>query len=277
MRETLRTIIFGTQTKAGRLFDILLIITIALSVLFTMVDSIPAYNEAYGDIFNQIEWGFTILFTVEYVVRIFCSLKASRYVFSILGFIDLLAILPSYLSLLVPGTQVLTVVRVLRVLRVFRVLKLAQYIGEADLLMTAIRASQRKIFIFLFFVMNVVVLLGSVMYLVEGQASGFDSIPRSIYWAIVTLTTVGYGDISPATSLGQFVAATIMVMGWGILAVPTGIVTRELSTASQAQRSQDAQRSSPIPPNPSEPCLSCNHQPLEQKARFCSQCGSSLI
>ncbi|SVE24464.1 uncharacterized protein METZ01_LOCUS477318, partial [marine metagenome] len=166
VRETLRTIIFGTDTKGGRLFDILLIIAIALSVLFTMVDSIPTYNEAYGEIFNQIEWAFTILFTLEYLVRIFCSLKASSYVFSILGFIDLLAILPSYLSLFVPGTQVLTVVRVLRVLRVFRVLKLAQYIGEADLLMTAIRASQRKIFIFLFFVMNVVVLLGSVMYLV---------------------------------------------------------------------------------------------------------------
>ncbi len=164
-------------------------------------------------------------------------------------------------------------IRVLRVLRVFRVLKLAQYIGEADLLMTAVRASQRKIFIFLFFVMNVVVLLGSVMYLVEGRESGFDSIPRSIYWAIVTLTTVGYGDISPATSLGQFVAASIMVMGWAILAVPTGIVTRELSVAGQTQRSQNTER---ISNNPSVPCQSCNHKPLEKEARFCSQCGSSL-
>lgn len=274
MRETLRTIIFGTETKAGRLFDILLIIAIGLSVLFTMLDSIPVYNEAFGDVFNQIEWGFTILFTVEYLVRIFCSLKAAHYVFSFLGFIDLLAILPSYLSLLVPGTQVLTVVRVLRVLRVFRVLKLAQYIGEADLLMTAIRASKRKIFIFLFFVMSVVILLGSVMYLVEGQESGFDSIPRSIYWAIVTLTTVGYGDISPATSLGQFIAATIMVMGWGILAVPTGIVTSEISTASQVQRSLNAERTSS---DSSDPCPSCNHKPLEKEARFCSHCGSSLI
>ena len=274
MRETLRTIIFGTESKAGRLFDILLIIAIGLSVLFTMLDSIPVYNEAFGDVFNQIEWGFTILFTVEYLVRIFCSLKATRYVFSFLGFIDLLAILPSYLSLLVPGTQVLTVIRVLRVLRVFRVLKLAQYIGEADLLMTAIRASKRKIFIFLFFVMSVVILLGSVMYLVVGQESGFDSIPRSIYWAIVTLTTVGYGDISPATSLGQFIAATIMVMGWGILAVPTGIVTSEISTASQVQRSLNAERTSS---DSSDPCPSCNHKPLEKEARFCSHCGNSLI
>lgn len=273
MREKLRTTIFGTETKAGRLFDIILIVAIGLSVLFTMIDSIPGYHDAFGNIFNQIEWGFTILFTLEYLIRIFCSLKASRYVFSFLGFIDLLAILPSYLSLFVPGTQVLTVVRVLRVLRVFRVLKLAQYVGEADLLMTAIRSSQRKIFIFLFFVMNIVILLGSVMYLVEGQKSGFDSIPRSIYWAIVTLTTVGYGDISPATSLGQFIAATIMIMGWGILAVPTGIVTSEISTATLAMRAQKSEITSPS----LDPCQACNHQPLEKDARFCSHCGSSLI
>lgn len=272
MKERLRTIIFGTETRAGKNFDVLLIVAILLSVVCTMVDSIPAYHASYGRFFTQVEWAFTLLFTLEYALRIFCSIKATRYLFSIWGCVDLMAILPSYLSLMLPGTQVLTVIRVFRVLRVFSVLKMGQYIGEADLLLTAIRASQRKIVIFLFFVLNVVVLLGSVMYLVEGEASGFDSVPRSIYWAIVTLTTVGYGDISPVTSLGQFIAASIMVMGWGILAVPTGIVTSELSSAHRSQRSEVATTS----PGSSSPCMTCNHHPAETNARFCSQCGSSL-
>ena len=176
-----------------------------------------------------MEWAFTLLFTIEYFLRVFTIRRPSSYIFSFFGIIDLLSLVPTYLSLLLPGAQVFSVIRVLRVLRVFRVLKLIQFMGEAELLKQAMLASRRKIFVYLFFVVNLVIILGSVMYLVEGEASGFDSIPRSIYWSIVTLTTVGYGDISPATNLGQAIAAIIMIMGYSIIAVPTGIVTSAMT------------------------------------------------
>ena len=224
-KENLKSIIFGTTTIYGKLFDIGLIVSIMLSVIVVMLDSISGYHEAYGDLFYLLEWVFTIFFTIEYGLRIYCIRLPSSYIFSFFGIIDLLAIIPTYLSVLFPGAAVFSVIRVLRVLRVFRVLKLVQFMGEAEQLRKAMYASKNKIFVFLFYVMTLVVILGSVMYLVEGEESGFDNIPRSIYWAIVTLTTVGYGDISPQTNLGQVIAAMIMIMGYSIIAVPTGTVS----------------------------------------------------
>ena len=262
LREQLKIIIFGTDTRAGKLFDLFLITTIVLSIITVLLDSVAEYSRNYGNILNIAEWIFTIMFTVEYVLRIYCIRRPLGYMYSFFGIIDLLAVLPTYLSLFIPGTEVLAVIRVLRVLRVFRVLKLAQYMGEAELLVKALVASRRKIFIFLFSVMNIVIILGSVMYLVEGEASGFDSIPRSIYWAIVTLTTVGYGDISPITNLGQAIAAVIMITGYSIIAVPTGIVTAELVFAENVPGKKE--------------CIVCGIGDLNDDAKFCSSCGAKL-
>ena len=262
LRERLKIIIFGTNSRAGKLFDLVLIITIVLSIITVFIDSVENYHQDYGTILKIAEWVFTIMFTLEYFMRIYCIRRPFSYMYSFFGIIDLLAVLPTYLSLFIPGTEVLAVIRVLRVLRVFRVLKLAQYMGEASLLVKALSASRRKIFIFLFSVMNIVIILGSVMYLVEGEASGFDSIPRSIYWAIVTLTTVGYGDISPITNLGQAIAAVIMITGYSIIAVPTGIVTAELTFAANKSGKQE--------------CIVCGMGDLNDDAKFCSSCGAKL-
>jgi voltage-gated potassium channel len=227
-----------------------------------LLDSVTEYNQKYGEIFNDAEWVFTVLFTLEYLLRIYCIRRPTSYIFSFFGIIDLLALIPTYLSLFLPGTEVLTVIRVLRVLRVFRVLKLVQFMGEADHLMKAMFASRRKIFVFLFSVMNIVIILGSVMYLIEGEAAGFTSIPRSIYWAIVTLTTVGYGDISPMTNLGQSIAALIMIIGYSIIAVPTGIITSELNFPSEQSNKKE--------------CIVCGDANQTDNSKFCSNCGSNL-
>ncbi len=263
IRDRIKIIIFGTDTRGGKLFDVVLIVTIFLSILVVLLDSVNEYNQKYGELFNYAEWFFTVLFTLEYLLRIYCIHRPSSYIFSFFGIIDLLALIPTYLSLILPGTEVLTVVRVLRVLRVFRVLKLVQFMGEADLLMKAMIASRRKIFVFLFSVMNIVVILGSVMYLIEGEAAGFTSIPRSIYWAIVTLTTVGYGDISPMTNLGQTISALIMIIGYSIIAIPTGIVTSEINFISNE-------------PDKIE-CIICGDKNQIDHSKFCSNCGSKLI
>jgi voltage-gated potassium channel len=226
------------------------------------LDSVAEYHQKYGELFYALEWIFTILFTFEYLLRIYCIRLPASYIFSFFGIIDLLAVIPTYLSLLMPGTEVLAVIRVLRVLRVFRVLKLVQFMGEADMLMKALIASRKKIFVFLFSVMNIVIILGSVMYLIEGEAAGFTSIPRSIYWAIVTLTTVGYGDISPMTNLGQSIAALIMIIGYSIIAIPTGIVTSEINFISKE-------------PGKIE-CIVCEDKSQNDDSKFCSSCGSKL-
>jgi len=262
IKERIKIMIFGTDTPGGKLFDLVLIITIFLSIISVLVDSVNEYHQKYGYILRVAEWIFTIMFTIEYFLRIYCIRKPVSYIFSFFGIIDLLAVLPTYISLFIPGTEVLQVIRVLRVLRVFRVLKLVQYIGEADLLVKAMVASRRKIFVFLFALMNIVVILGSIMYLIEGQSSGFTSIPRSIYWAIVTLTTVGYGDISPITNLGQAIAAVIMITGYSIIAVPTGIVTAELTFAANKTGKQE--------------CIICGMGDLNDDAKFCSSCGAKL-
>ena len=229
----LHEIIFEADTPAGKLFDVVLMWSIILSVVAVMLDSVTAVRVQYGWLLYAIEWFFTILFTVEYALRLISVGRPLKYATSFFGIVDLLAIIPTYLSLIIPGSQYLLVVRILRVLRVFRVLKLAHYLGEANLLMQALSASYRKISVFLFTVLTLVIIFGSLMYLIEGQENGFTSIPRGVYWAIVTLTTVGYGDISPQTALGQTLAALIMILGYGIIAVPTGIVTVEMSNISK--------------------------------------------
>ncbi len=261
-RQHLHTIIFEADTRAGKAFDIALIISIIVSVVVVMLDSISEVNQQYGYILLALEWLFTILFSVEYILRILTVRKPLGYVFSYFGIIDLLAVVPTYFSLLFPGSQVLIVIRLLRVLRIFRVLKLAQYLGESIQLMRALKASRRKIIVFLFFILTIVCIMGSVMYLVEGADRGFTSIPRSVYWAIVTLTTVGYGDISPQTPLGQLIASVIMILGYAIIAVPTGIVTSEMVKIRSDVNTQA--------------CPSCSAEGHEEEAEYCKYCGAKL-
>ena len=256
-------IIFEADTPGGKLFDVLLILSIVASVVLVMLDSVSSIRESYGGLLYLGEWVFTILFTIEYVLRIFSVGRPLSYATSFFGVVDLLAILPTYLSLIFPGTQYLLVIRILRVLRIFRVLKLVQYVGEARLLMRAMRASRRKITVFLFVVLTLVVIFGSLMYIIEDPQSGFTSIPQSIYWAIVTLTTVGYGDISPQTGLGQTLAALIMIIGYGIIAVPTGIVTAELTQVYKKSVSTQS-------------CPQCSAEGHDPDARYCKYCGSIL-
>ncbi len=262
-RKVLHEVIFEADTPAGKWFDVILIINIVLSVLVVMLDSIASIRRVHGSLFYAIEWFFTILFTIEYFLRLICVGKPLRYATSFFGIIDLLAILPTYLSLIFPGSQYLTVIRVLRVLRIFRVLKLVQYLAEAKLLMQALRTSRRKITVFLFTVLTMVIILGSLMYVIEGEKHGFTSIPRSIYWAIVTLTTVGYGDISPKTSAGQALAAIIMILGYSIIAVPTGIVTVELSRVKEHEITTQV-------------CPECSAEGHDSEAVYCKYCGAKL-
>lgn len=262
-RASLHEVIFEANTPAGKWFDILLILAILLSVITVMFDSVQGIRSEYGDVLYYIEWFFTILFTIEYLLRLASLNRPGSYAKSFFGVIDLLAILPTFVSLVYPGGHYLLVIRLLRILRIFRVLKLVQYVGESRLLMQALQASRRKITIFIFTVLTLVTILGSVMYLIEGAEHGFTSIPRSIYWAIVTLTTVGYGDITPQTILGQLVSVVIMIMGYGIIAVPTGIVTVEMS---QAFRSKGAIRA----------CLNCSADTHDEDAVHCKYCGTIL-
>nr|WP_249060291.1 ion transporter [Desulfobacter hydrogenophilus] len=226
-----------------------------------MLDSVATIKVSYGPLLYGIEWGFTLLFTLEYLLRLFCVTKPLRYAFSFLGLVDLLAVLPTYVSLVLPGSQYMLVIRILRVLRVFRVLKLASYVGEATILIRALLASRRKVVIFLLTIVTLVVIFGSLMYLIEGKKNGFTSIPRSIYWAIVTMTTVGYGDISPKTNLGQGLASVIMILGYAIIAVPTGIVTAELSHATRKKISTQA----------CPACMAHGHDPDAVFCKFCSE------
>jgi voltage-gated potassium channel len=261
-RNTLYTIIFEADTPAGKIFDEVLILTILLSVIVVMLDSVSSIAARYGGLFYSLEWIFTILFTVEYLLRLICVGRPLKYATSFFGIIDLLAILPTYLSLILPGGRYLLVIRSLRLLRIFRVLKLVQYLGEAEFLIRALRASRRKITLFLFTVLNLVVILGSMMYVIEGAESGFTSIPRSIYWAIITLTTVGYGDIVPETNLGQALASFIMIIGYSIIAVPTGIVTSEMTYASRNLKGKV--------------CQNCSFEGHDSDAKFCKRCGAEL-
>lgn len=259
-------VIFEHDTRAGRTFDVVLILAILASVVAIMLESVASIRAGQGHLLRTLEWVFTVAFTVEYVLRLWCVSRSLRYARSFLGVVDLLAILPTWLSLVVPGGQVLTVVRILRVLRVFRILKLAQYVGEARVLAMALRASRFKITVFVFTVLTIVVIVGSLMYLVEGPASGFTSIPAGVYWAVVTLTTVGFGDITPKTPLGQALATVVMIMGYGIIAVPTGIVTAEIAYATRGGGQA----------RPSRRCAACGREGHDEDARHCKWCGGPL-
>jgi len=265
-RERLREIIFEADTPAGRAFDVALLWLIVASVVAVMLESVVGIRRSYGSALRALEWVFTALFTVEYAVRLYCSPFPARYARSFFGVVDLLAIAPAYLSVVLPGSQSLLVIRALRLLRIFRVLKLAHFLGEANILADALRASRRKVAVFLGTVLILVTILGSVMYLVEGADAGFTSIPRSIYWAIVTMTTVGFGDITPKTPLGQLFAGMVMILGYGIIAVPTGIVTAEMSRAARKE-------SEPVS---AQCCMACSAEGHDADAKFCKYCGAPL-
>jgi voltage-gated potassium channel len=262
-RSTLHEIIFEADTSGGKAFDVALLVCIVFSVVAVLLESVAAIRTDFGLTLRLAEWGFTILFTVEYILRLVSVGRPIRYALSFFGIVDLLAIIPTYLSVFFIGTQSLIVIRALRLLRVFRILKLARFVGEAKMLRAALRASLRKIIIFVGTVLTLVLIIGALMYLVEGGKYGFTSIPQSIYWAIVTMTTVGYGDLAPHTLLGKFLASIVMITGYGIIAVPTGIVTVELAGVHKSSISTQA-------------CPLCSADGHDVDAEFCKYCGGKL-
>ena len=263
LRRRLHTIVFEADTPAGRAFDVTLIAVIVVSIVAIMLESVAHIAARHGATLRALEWGITIIFTAEYLLRLSVVERPLRWARSFFGLVDLLALLSGWLSIVVTGGQVLTAVRVLRLLRAFRVLKLGEYLGEARELGRAMRASRRRILVFVYTVLTIVVVVGAVMYVVEGPRSGFTSIPRSMYWAIVTLTTVGFGDVTPQTDLGQLLASLVMILGYGIIAVPTGIVTAELTAGRAAAISTQA-------------CPSCGAEGHDADARHCKWCGAAL-
>jgi len=263
-RMKLHEIIYEANTVAGKTFDICLLVLIHGSILVVMLDSIDSYHRKYGNIFSLLEWIFTAVFTLEYILRLLSIRRPLSYVFSFLGIIDLLAIIPSYLSIVATGAQSLLVLRALRLLRIFRIFKLTHFLTEMEFLKTSIISSLKKISIFMLVVLTIVIILGSVMYLVENGENGFSSIPDSIYWGIVTITTVGYGDISPVTTLGKFIASIMMFIGYGIMAVPTGIITTDIALAARKKK------------HGHENCPNCGKEGHDSDAKFCKFCGSTL-
>ena len=263
MKERLHEIIFEADTRAGKAFDVVLILAITVSVTTVLLESVGGYRARWGTTFQGVEWFFTGLFTAEYLLRLLCVGRPLAYATSFFGAVDLLAILPTYVGIFLPGGHYLLSIRVLRLLRIFRVFKLTAYLGEAQLLTGALLASRRKIGVFLFAVGTIVVVIGALIYVVEGERSGFTDIPTGIYWAIVTLTTVGYGDLSPQSPAGKALASLVMVLGFGIIAVPTGIVTSELTRASGREVTTQA-------------CLQCAAEGHDADAVHCKYCGAPL-
>ena len=262
-REKTRVIIFEADTPAGKVFDVALLIAIGIAVLAVMLESVPEVKASHGDWLRRLEWLVTVSFTVEYGLRLACVARPLRYAGSFFGIVDLLAILPTYLSVLLPGTQSLVVVRSLRLLRIFRVFKLARFLNEANVLLSALRSGARKVFVFLGCVLILVVILGSAMYLVEGTENGFTSIPLSMYWAVVTLTTVGYGDMVPTTPAGKLISTLVMVIGYSIIAIPTGIVTAEIIEATRPEVN-------------TRHCPACFSEGHLADSQFCRNCGENL-
>ena len=271
LKSKLHTIIYEADTPMGKLFDVVLLILILVSVILVMLESVTSIDTHYHDFLYFGEWVITIFFTIEYILRIITVKKASNYIFSFYGVIDFLSTIPLYLSFILAGSNALLAVRALRLLRVFRILKITRYMGEANKLNKALRDSKPKIFVFLFAVLILSIIAGTIMYLVEGEQSGFVSIPISVYWCIVTLTTVGFGDIAPVTPLGQFIAAIIMIMGYGIIAVPTGIVSAEY--ASKKTTTLDDPEYIHVN---TQSCQNCNENNHHDNAEFCHKCGSTL-
>ena len=262
-RNRLYTIIFEADTPAGKLFDVVLLIVILLSLVVIMLESVKNIDENYGDVLNAIEWVISSAFLIEFVARVYSAKKRWSYLISFFGIIDILSILPFFVSLIFSGAAFLVSFRVLRLVRVFRIFKLARYVGQGNVLVAALKASKPKILVFLLAVLGVVFITGTLMYLIEGEEHGFTSIPRSIYWTIVTLTTVGYGDIAPQTILGQSLASVIMIVGYAIIAVPTGIVSSEISEASRVNLTN-------------EKCPVCQSRTKNRTTNFCSNCGTSF-
>lgn len=263
-QSRLHEVVYESHTTAGKAFDVTLLAFILLSIVVVMLDSVASLHARYGRAFFVLEWFFTLTFTAEYILRLICIRRPLKYLFSVLGIIDLLAIIPSYLSFVYIGSQSLLVFRALRLLRVFRIFKLVHFLSEMRFLHVAILNSVRKISIFILFVVSTVVILGSIIYLVEGPNNGFTSIPQSVYWAIVTITTVGYGDIAPVTPLGKLIASFIMLLGYGIIAVPTGIVTTEMALAAKNQKQEN------------QACPSCGREGHDHDARYCKYCSAAL-
>lgn len=266
LRQKIHIIIYGTNTVAGRLFDLILLGLILLSVFLVMLETVKGFDIKYHHELIVFEWIITIFFTLEYLLRIYTTNTPRKYIFSFFGIIDLIAILPMYLSFFVVGSKVFSIIRALRLLRLFKILNHPKFTGQSLHLLKALNASRGKITVFLYFVLISTILIGSIMYVVEGEENGFTSIPISIYWTIVTLTTVGYGDISPGTPLGQFIASLVMILGYGIIAVPTGIVTAEFAKTNANKTEPEK--------NKCENCGVANHH---VNAKFCYHCGYPLI
>ncbi len=262
-RASVYEVIFEAHTPLGRGFDVLLLVAIVLSVAAVVLESVESVRRDHGDLLLATEWIFTALFSLEYLLRLSCVRRPSRYALSFFGVVDLLAILPTYLGIFFGGAQTLLVVRAFRLVRVFRVFKLSRYVGEAQTLVKALRAARPKITVFLVAVLAIVLLMGALMYLIEGPSNGFSSIPRGLYWAVVTLTTVGYGDIAPQTAAGQAVASFVMILGYGIIAVPTGIVTAEIVHAEKFQSGAVT-------------CPACGTETRHNDALYCRRCGGCL-
>ena len=264
-RRKIFTIIFGTDTPAGKAFDVALLSMIILSVTVVILESVSTLRDAYHDVFVSVEWIFTIVFSIEYLLRVSTAPRPLKYITSFYGVIDLLAILPTYLALMFDQSAFLLTIRALRLLRMFRVFKLGRYLKEAAVLVRALQLSIHKIVVFFGVVLTLVLILGSLLYLIEGEENGFTSIPQSIYWAIVTITTVGYGDIAPATVLGKILASIAMLTGYSIIAVPTGIISVEIGRAVIAEKNQ-----------PKRSCASCGEENLGEDDNFCKSCGTRL-
>jgi len=261
-RAKLHEIIFEADTKKGKIFDIILLIAILISVFGVILSSVDSIEKDYGNILRFSEWIFTILFTIEYIFRIYCIKKPIKYIFSFMGIIDFLSIIPTYLVFLYPPIHVLVDIRAIRLIRVFRVFKLSRYLRGANIMQIALKSSRPKIIVFLLSVVLIVIILGTLMYIVEGQKNGFENIPKSIYWSVVTLTTVGYGDVVPLTTTGKFLASIIMILGYAIIAVPTGIVSAAIAKSASKITTQS--------------CRVCSREGHDLDARHCKFCGASL-
>ena len=264
-KDKLHEVIYEADTKEGKLFDVILLIAILASIVLVMLESVNSINSSYGFLLNIFEWIITILFSFEYVLRIISIKKPLKYMFSFYGIIDFFSTIPKYLSLIFIGSHHFATLRALRLLRVFRILKLTRFIGASNKLLIALKASRAKIAVFLFFILILCVILGAIMYMIEGEENGFTSIPKSIYWAIVTMTTVGYGDIAPQTAFGQFIASIIMILGYGIIAIPTGIVSSEITKTHANTIDINTQS-----------CTNCATEDHKDNSEFCYNCGSNL-
>ena len=266
----LHEIIYGTDTPAGKLFDVVLLFVIITSILLVMLESVNSIDIKYHNLLKTIEWVITILFSLEYIARIITVEKPYKYIFSFYGIVDFLSTIPKYITFIFGGIHALAALRALRLLRVFRILKLTRYLGASKNLTNALKASRAKISVFLFAVLIVAIILGTIMYLIEGEENGFSNIPKSVYWCIVTLTTVGFGDIAPQTPLGQFIASLVMILGYGIIAVPTGIVSAEYTSQHKSNKKDSKHVIN------TKPCVYCLKESPLNNAKFCSECGHAL-